>query len=522
MIKLLVVDNEDLIRKALLSRLKKRHYQFEKIFEASSGEEALQIIQAQKPDLVITDVKMYDVSGLDLLHICKEFDFCPKFIIISGYAEFDFVQDSINNGACGYLLKPITNEKLFEIMDQVLASFPPEKLSTGNSPSNPDQNVKLNYLISRFLLHSLSKEEYHEFVSLIGGTPESNYVIGSVYLNRYSLDRFQSFDDAYQDLNLFLQTTSSFSAIMASGKTQFNRYIIFHSKTSSNLEEDIYQICKPYFHKMMVFDSPFTMGLSSSTKYISSETFSEADMILSQRFFEGNGLIFYSHNLPESPKTQEELQQDFKKLEEELKFKSPLDIQNRLVTYLHDSRYLTGRLDYLVYNIYILLIRLGFSPDEKRWRHILEQKSWIFCENKQAIIDYLETEIFLSISPKRITEKNHTATYTDCAKDYIHNHYTENLTLHSLAEQFHLNPRYFSTIFRKAEGKGPIEYLTEIRISHAQQLLKTTTLTAAEIASSVGFDDSRYFYRVFKKVTGSTPTVWRQHHTEKEFPDPSN
>ena len=98
---------------------------------------------------------------------------------------------------------------------------------------------------------------------------------------------------------------------------------------------------------------------------------------------------------------------------------------------------------------------------------------------------------------------------TERAKAFLTEHYREPISMEMLAESFHLNPRYFSTLFKKKEGVSPLDYLTGIRMDAARNLLLNTDIPASEVSSLVGYEDPRYFYKVFKKYMGQTPTDFR-------------
>ena len=98
---------------------------------------------------------------------------------------------------------------------------------------------------------------------------------------------------------------------------------------------------------------------------------------------------------------------------------------------------------------------------------------------------------------------------TEQARRYLTEHYREPVSIETLAEYLHLNPRYFSTLFKKKEGVSPLDYLTRIRMEAAKDLLRDTDIPASEVSYLVGYEDPRYFYKVFKKYTGQTPTNFR-------------
>ncbi|BFK28962.1 helix-turn-helix domain-containing protein [Blautia producta] len=98
------------------------------------------------------------------------------------------------------------------------------------------------------------------------------------------------------------------------------------------------------------------------------------------------------------------------------------------------------------------------------------------------------------------------------ATQYIKKHYNENLSINGLAELYNMSPNYFSSVFKRELDQSAVNYITEVRMEKAREYLKDTDLSVIEIAENVGYEDSQYFFRVFKKTTGVTPLQYRQQY----------
>ena len=127
MYKILIVDDESLIRQGIIAQLDFLGYEFEEIFEADTGKSALQITEISKPDIVITDISMPEMDGLSFVETVKSVKKNVKFILLSGYAEFSYAQKAISLGISEYLLKPVSSSKLKESIDKVIAELNNEK-----------------------------------------------------------------------------------------------------------------------------------------------------------------------------------------------------------------------------------------------------------------------------------------------------------------------------------------------------------------------------------------------------------
>ena len=127
MYKILIVDDESLIRQGIIAQLDFLGYEFEEIFEADTGKSALQITEISKPDIVITDISMPEMDGLSFVETAKSVKKNVKFILLSGYAEFSYAQKAISLGISEYLLKPVSSSKLKESIDKVISELKNEK-----------------------------------------------------------------------------------------------------------------------------------------------------------------------------------------------------------------------------------------------------------------------------------------------------------------------------------------------------------------------------------------------------------
>lgn len=153
MIDLLVVDDEKWIRKGVIAKLNKSHLKFKNIYEASNGSDAIRIIKGNHPNIVITDIKMPQIDGLELIEYTNNMLFDTNFIIISGYSEFSYAQRAINLGAKGYILKPITQDKLVSIIEKVIQDKP-------NSEIGEQMNYELDIVtkVKRYIMDNYSED----------------------------------------------------------------------------------------------------------------------------------------------------------------------------------------------------------------------------------------------------------------------------------------------------------------------------------------------------------------------------
>lgn len=506
--KILIADDEPLIRKALVSRLQKCDYTFDEIYQAANGLEAFTLFSARKPDIVITDIRMEQMNGLELAEKCLSLYPAARFIIISGYAEFEYVQKALNLGSISYLLKPITLESLNEALRKAFASL--SQTAEINVIKEENTVLLLQNLIQKCREKELDPNEWQQLCRLLGTQPEDRYLIGRWHLTSYSTIHFSCIEEVYTEISRILNRFSEFPFQILPAENKHDKYCIFYG---SNVSEDAAAVfLNQFLHRIYLSHIVLTLGLGHAADTIVKNMFLQARQALNLRFENGNGVLY---RLPEKPDTEENLKIslfDTQELESKLKYSSS-DCQYRLL--LQFTEHYTSiiyNFDYLVQAIYELLIRLNFHLDSARWNAFLHQKPWADCENKAEALTLLQNEILTACLENGYSQEP--LTYTKLAIHYMEANYQQDISLRFLADELHLNPRYFSTLFKRVEGISPIDYLTNIRIEKAKELLRLPGLPASEISGMVGYNDARYFYKVFKKHTGLSPSEFRIKNTE--------
>lgn len=499
--KLLIADDEILIREAIIARIKKGNYLFDEILQAENGLEAKQLIKEHKPELVITDVRMDGMTGLDLIKSCQALSIPSVFIVISGYAEFEYVQNALYHGACCYLLKPITQEKLFDALDKASEKY--DALIRLTIAEEKNTLLELGNLFRKCVGNSIEDTEYNRLLSLLGAGHNSLFILGSAHLSRYNQDRYFSIENVYSTLAGGLSSRISTAFQLLPGEHAQDRSIIFWDRHLPDIEKDLLNAIQSQIRKMNVLGATLTLGLSPISAVIDRDIFMSSEHALSKRFLMGNGKVYQA-----APETSDpgHLPPDIKTLEHELLHQTPQDTALKLFELVENYYPLVHNAEYLLQYVYETLIRLNFYPDKTSWDSLIQDKYWSGCENKEELLAVIKKEIDKTCLMKATSEE---MSITEMVKEYLQSSYAESLTLDRIAQRYHLNPRYFSTLFKKKEGISPMDYLTQIRMEAAKNILQTTDTAAASIAPLVGYEDPRYFYKVFKKQTGMTPTEYR-------------
>lgn len=466
-----IVDDELFVVKSLKTCVDWGKYGYEIIGEAYDGLEAYDMILKHKPDIVFIDIRMPGMDGLELIKKLNGHSLNIIFVIISGYPEFSYAQKAINFGAFGFCLKPFDESELKTILKKAIPVIKKRKIT------------KENELLSLF--GENSPEGHRQTEKILNSlSHDTNYKSGIKVMISKGTGKLIFRDDTI--------------CILKIGKSR-DVYLL-----NGNLKD-----IKEYLPDKELPNDVFSLGISNVHNIPEGLelAINEATIAADQYFMTGNRGI-YQYNTSDNSEYPELLN----KLQKAVSKKDISSTEKCLEQFR--SLFAKGMFDlkhaFQVYNI-IIYSFISMKP-EKYEAFVLDYEmlpdSFINLNEmlnflKQIIFEYSGIKIENNIADQKTT------TFAGVL-DYVNKHYFEEISVQSISQKFNVNPNYISQLFKKEKGVTFTEYLTELRINYACRLLSTTTVTVTEIAEKTGFSDYYYFTRVFKKVTGKTPSVFRE------------
>lgn len=536
--KVLLVDDEMVVRVGIKSIIDWEEIGFELIGEAANGSAALQIMEQSRPDIVITDIKMPEMDGLELIRRIKEAGYTTKFIVLSSYNEFDLVKQAMKLGASDYLLKmKMTKESLEEVLLQTKQQIANERKSTADNLLHNTISKNLLFLrhnlLRDIILHENQENMLIElkdalniqldpnclccmYVKLI--TPSvpararPSGIIKSSMINiieEIVNDRFRGYcaDLHDEELCVFL------SPMSGSGAAQF-----------SDLDEQAEILCE-MLKKYLNIDVAIGIGsiVRSADKIRYSYECAKTAVFLSEIKAESRTAFFKDFEGFPCIRDFTDSINDIhimKSLQDTLLrigiTNETSDLYN-MVTALSESApkgTQPGLEDFpFAVQIYISILRyfrncnLDISNILTASRRTLEQVGQM-TQGKQ-VKEWVECMM------------DDMARYFDISKDgayphsirvviqYIKKNYYRDLPIGEIADLVNLSPSYLGNIFRQYVGTSLVNYIARIRVKNAKELLSKSNSKIYEISQMVGFSNSYYFSRIFRKITGMTPLEFR-------------
>jgi len=481
---------------------------FDTILECANGREALNVLQKEDINLVITDIRMPEMDGISLMQSISNKKPVPRFIVLSGYDDFNYAKESINYGARAYILKPLDRDELINTIKRIVEEIKREK-------EHKQKEEKLNLMVQKLredelrliLLNSLHMED------MAGKLEETEFVFKNcefyvtLIVNRSAEQTGVSIHSRLQSqINDYFVGKSVPYLCMEVGRTlllitadssHIENLTKFINSNNRNYFAAISNICKEccklreaylqatealkyryvfpnkqfiYYNQILTLRSDYsipTREIHKVGQIIGTEKFSTIDELISN-IFDKRIIVQYK-----------------------------IDYLEQITKSLYDT--LTGIVDILSYK---------WSSELKKYDTLVSIYNF---DSVKAYLNYLK-EFVQILNSYILTMKNACRDKNDIDKaiEYIENNYDRYINLAMVSNHVSLNYSYFSHAFRERTGVSFIEYLRRIRINKAMELLENTDMKVYEISEKVGFENHKHFTRAFREQVGISPMEYRE------------
>ena len=483
--------------------IKKQNYIFDKIISATSGYEALDIINNQKIDILITDIMMPDFDGLSLSLHAKEKQPAIQIIFITGHSNFEFAKEGINLGVLGYIVKPISDKEFYKVLDKAiyncLQKTMPVKLSSIESA--------LNHIFNSNMSHQSVSSKYG---SLFPGNCEYRLAV----LKHRPYNETDNILHGNIDKTIFsyyrsvIKENSMFFAQNENINDDF-MFLAFGKEACEQLHSHIITI------KAMIEDATkhkFYALFSRTHSLLSGRLYAECYYAYDQKLFNPEETVFFYKEC-EHTQLLTKISKDISLLESYVlssniqKIKLVLD---SIFSFNDDAIRYNIRFVFLVIanSIINVLRKKGVFLSDFEINSIISCDALTTADKTADISEFFFNLIKVHLFEITLSEQSINKLMNEI-KNYIEHQYSENLNEKKICELFPISPTYFSQLFKKQFGLTFMNFLTKIRLEKACYLLKNTNIRISQIALQVGYSEPQYFHRVFKKNIGITPLQYR-------------
>lgn len=528
MIKLLIADDEQIERRAVKMVLENNFAEMFDFLEAKNGRQAIEISDTQKPEIIIMDIKMPGINGIEAIKEIKKLLPESYFIILTAYDYFVYAKEAMECGIKDYLLKPLNREDLIakvrEALDYLkcLRNRRKEQLETKERFNilKPIVQNELCYIIMNGSFEGIDYESYLKFLgikfefgyAMIIGIKDKYGYADTDEIGRIELKR---------DIKDFIYDYLSMCGRCISTSLYTRDILIF-------AEVDY----RDNFYKTKLECIELARTIASKVK----ERFNVSIVVGIGRVHKGVERLTISYNEAMVAINYEDVDMRVRHYDDVFNGQPaggyyPFDYEKRLLNSIYREDYVESC------EIFSSAMDRAYDEngDEIKTKNIAIQMilNIIISINESAenvvdiriINDYVNDEESAILSAIKKWGQNVIHSIIDAlsarhmdsqreiikrSTDYIEKHYMEDVTLDKVANYVCISPYYFSKIFKKVAGESYIDYLTRIRIENAKEMLKTNMGNIKEICYNVGYNDPNYFSRVFKKVVGLSPTDFKE------------
>lgn len=532
MLKVLIADDEVKVNQLIFHLVQWQDFGMEVIGTVNDGIAAYETILKERPDIVITDIRMPGIDGIELAEkVTREMENI-FFIIISGYSQFEYAQQAVKLGVEDYLLKPIKRKELEAVLNKILQKHN-EKINHQEERRNlldhlevTREKVKNNFLSElidnhrQAILKMNQDELYREFECRFTSRYFTHIVV------HLFTDTIMENDEEYGFLlpkiqKVMKEKLEKYCAEMM-GIIHEEEIICLLNTQENTREELIRQLYKAKVDlsniKALFPRFRVVIGIGKTVDELGRymESVSSANGAVRNRFGRDDQFIIEDASSGEEHQIMDFLTTSDKK--ELLTAMELLDVENfkknmtrtkqKLSPYIGD-----GQLVYGIYRELVETILFGiknYFPMEKTITAGKLMKGYMHLYGFEEVFDWLIRECGAILSQYEEAARNQEAKPIRMAKQYINENYNKAINLESVSRHTGFNPAYFSSMFKKATGQNFMDYVIEVRIDKAKYLLIHSNYDVADVAAEVGYTDLKYFSKIFKKLTNLTPSEYRK------------
>ena len=528
MIRIVIADDEQFIVQLICSLIDREALGVEVVGTASDGRGALEMTLEKKPDILITDIRMPCMDGIELIEHLRREGASTSVIAISGYKCFDYAYNAIKYGVEDFIVKPINKKELNASIQKTIERLQGKKETLLQIQDLERQASKNAEQLHGKLIEDSLKEVFSErTLEGINRAYMTKFVFGQFAGLSVKLDIAQGADVEGLILqkckSILEQSFEGFAEEYAFAAFRQEEEILGIINTRTEQTKQLVRRIKQLFEKLSMELNAFGniaitigIGIIVSEPMQISESIRAAKASVRVKGILGPRRIYYSGALDRknAEATLSAAQIDALRSILELRLPEKADAWLESVFAKPESYYreypfeAMALVDSVMNNIFELC-RMQDIVVRAEWRNrILRDLGR--CASLPEIIRSI-CEFLVKVLKEDYLARVQRGNYAvECAKAYITRHLSEPLRLEEIAGEIMLSPSYLSNLFRKETGETISEYILRLRMEKAKRLLRTTNMNLSEIAANIGYADAKHFSKVFRKTTGAKPQEYRK------------
>jgi two-component system response regulator YesN len=538
MYSILIVDDEKEIREGLAKLETWQEWGFSQVYMADDGDTAIQMALQYKPEIILSDIKMPRISGLEMAKILLEqHQYGGKIVIISGYDEFEYVREAFKIGVTEYLLKPIDISELENMLRKAVMLYNEEQVREKNELMLRNQSDEAIPRIRQELMQELVERPFSSALDSRLQYRLPNLQMDWLLQNELTVmvletDNLKSLLEGKgtgeKELILFTIGNVLEHTLLESGSPNVSflarneSWISILSAGAPDWLTNTQRLAEMIIHRLNQFAKVrVTIGLSSSagTFVMLHSLFLETSDALHYKTVFGGNKVFLSNGqiMGEIGMNPDILEQP-KELIEMMKYGSEQELKEMMKNFIELVRkWGVQHPRDLQQRSFEWLLELFRNAKKAGWNETWWEKNplslWNHIEKfdtPEPLQKQLERYVLESSASFQYQLMPQSQIIVQ-AEQYIRQHYTDNISLLEAADHVHVSPVWLSKLFKKEKDTTFLEFLTDLRMEKAKELLLDVNLKVYQICETVGYRDTAHFSRLFKKKVGFSPKEYRNH-----------
>lgn len=517
MFRVFVVDDEEIIRAGIRNTLEKAAGQFRFEGEAPDGEMALPVLLEVKPDILITDVRMPFMDGLELAALVRRAMPWVRIIFLSGHDEFEYAQRAVSLQADAYILKPVDSHKLMQVLEQTAERILEEQRMLRAAEQHTQRREDEREILRRHFLGELVTGGLSAAQAAAGAqewglslTARQYLVCQTVCGAEHALRRqicavAERLFDGQEDILWAFEGSDRLVWLLL-------------GETEDGVRERAYTLAQNLRHELRrVLEIDCCIGIGGTADRLSglARSYRQARQTAEELRGMAGGIVGYGDLAAAGEPRRFDLRANTP-LEEKLRHARLTDIPALLDTYFggvaeDDVQSVLYRY-YLLMDLVVTAVRMDHETDSTPD----PQQVLLAAGDLARTRAYAAELLRQTIGRCAVSGKVRYGAEIRRAQEYIAAHYSEEeLSLHVVAAEVGFSPNHFSTVFSQETGETFVGYLTRVRIDASKEKLRNERERISDIAFDVGYRDPNYFSYIFKKHTGLSPRDYRAAHSQK-------
>lgn len=499
MLKILLVDDEPNVRQGVKMMIPWDELGIEVIGEGEDGDDGLAKILSLKPDIVLADVKMPGMTGIQMIEAAKKNGYEGKCLILSGYSDFTYAKEAMSLGVKGFILKPVDEDELIEALKSLCEEIREERKDEVTMQKGSEylstQLVRALLLGDESIIGSSSLEAYnHECydAAIISSSEDMELDEQSLMLEtvKSRLENFENIDVITPDL----------SGITA---------VLFKGWKRQSILDFLMKLSKDYFGKIFV-----TVGDTVTSPYEINQSYQEAGALFKNRFMYLHCGVVTSDTLSSESKAENEIDEIFSQIYAYVEINDINKLNATLETLrqtLCSNTFTPERIKVIcITGAMELKARVAKNIGDKKTEQFLNDEFIARLGEKTSLFDIIEylRQVLTELSSAHFGRT--TKSTMERVVQYICSNYNHELRLEQLATIFGYNSAYLGKVFHQYTGENFNNYLDRIRITEAKRLLALDEYKVYEVAEMVGYTNINYFHNKFKKYVGMSPLNYKR------------